>query len=205
MICKWNTLWVFLEALSAAVMSRPVTNLNFTPFCNSVEEVTVLLYAFQNTQHQKHPQTLNHILMQFSFRYVLVGSIFFPSVTVHCSYFRHTCNCCKGQTGQSTVRWSNPEKSFLKKILSYGISEPCTPLIKQELHSWIKKNQPTQLTNTLYRNTVRYARTYSATQQLPKTTPAWKHHHLRRDQKKLFHSFISKWHMHGQFTKNNGQ
>lgn len=35
---------VFLEALSTTVMSRPVTNLNFTPFCNSVKEVTQCHY-----------------------------------------------------------------------------------------------------------------------------------------------------------------
>lgn len=35
---------VFLEALSTAVMSWPVTNLNFIPFCNSVKEVTECHY-----------------------------------------------------------------------------------------------------------------------------------------------------------------
>ena len=152
------------------------------------------LYGLQNTQHQKHPQPLNNLLIQFSLRHTLMGSIFFPSVTVHHSHFRHTCNC---QQSWPTARWSNTERCFPTQpdwILSLGVSEPCTLRIKHELHSEIKSCPSAYTVNKCTEQECcdTCMDIHSATQQLPKITPVWKHHRLRRDQKKLFHSVIIK-------------
>lgn len=160
------------------------------------------LYGLQNIWHQKHPQPLNHLLIQFSLRYMLTGSIFFPSVTFHYSHFRHTGNCWKEQTGRSTVQWSNTEKCFPRKtdqILSLGVSEPCTPPIKQELHSWTKKCTSAY---TVDRNAVIHARTLCHT-AAPQNNSSLGTLSLKKGSKKLFHSFISKWHMQGQFRNTS--
>lgn len=102
-------------------MSQPVTNLNLTPFCNSMKEVTESRYTackiFKTSKAST--TTKQHINTVFIKIYAQDVNFFPPRITVHYSHFRKMCNCWKEQTGWSTAQASNTKKCLLRKAINY--------------------------------------------------------------------------------------
>lgn len=133
-LTEWSVNTTFCDVsleVNPAVMSQLVTNLNLTPFCNSMKEVTECGYnSHQIFKTSKASTTTKQHINTVFIKIYAQEVHFFPQVSQSLIVTSDTCNCWKEQTRRSTAQSRNTKKCLPRKADN---SFPC--MYVQTTHS----------------------------------------------------------------------